>query len=385
MKISAYYPNYFKDYGIAHASYYVMKGMQSNQADINLMGITSEKIFSDGFYRDAIPKWAKSLVYKALPDQTILKLAESIFLNSLSQDVDFAYLWPGVSHGTYKSIKNRGHKIIFEGVNSPAGNIKQILDVEYARLNLPAAHGISQQQIDDELARIALSDYVYSCNPIMRTYFENIGVPKNSILDTTFGLSTSAILADQNLEPQNLASPLTFLFVGSIGVRKGAHLLLKYWVKSNLNAKLKLVGTIEEVLKPLVNQYLTDARIEHIPFTSDLASLYKSADVFILPSLEEGSPLVTYMALGAGLPVIASPMGSGHIIADGVDGFVIEPHDESKWIDCMRLLTEDAELRQKLSQQSKQKALNYTWDVVGADRLKSLVKAEAKKANPLQI
>ena len=375
MKINAYYPNYFKDFGIAHACYYLMKGMQSNQTEISLMGITSDSVFSDSFYRDAIPKWSKSLVYKTLPDKTILKLAESIFLNSLGKDVDFAYLWPGISLSTYQSIKNRGHKIIFEGVNSPAGNIKQILDAEYSNLKLPAAHGITQQYIDDELERIALADYVYSCNPMMRTYFEKIGVPKGNILDTSFGLRASAIFDAENLKPQNQSQPPTFIFVGSIGVRKGAHLLLDYWAKSKLNAKLKLVGTIEEALKPLVNQYLADTRIEHIPFTSDLASLYKSADVFILPSLEEGSPLVTYLALGAGLPVIASPMGGGNIIADGVDGFVIEPHDENKWIESMRLLAEDCALRQQLSQQSAEKALSYTWEVVGANRLDSLIKA----------
>ena len=378
MKISAYYPNYFKDFGIAHACYYLMKGMQSNQSEISLMGISSDPVFSDSFYRDAIPNWSKSLVYKTLPDKVILKMAESIFANTLSKEVDFAYLWPGISHSTYQSIKSRGHKIIFEGVNTPAGNIKIILDSEYASLKLPATHGITQQSIDDELERIVLSDYIYSCNPIMRACFEGIGVPATKILDTSYGLSTSAILDVSSVNPRNQSQAPTFIFVGSIGVRKGVHLLLDYWVKSKLNAKLKLVGTIEAPLMPLVNKYLADERIEHIPFTPDLPSIYKNADVFILPSLEEGSPLVTYTALGAGLPVIVSPMGGGNVIVDGEDGFVIEPHDEGKWVESMRLLAEDAQLREKLSKKSKQKAHAYTWDVVGAARLNSLIKAEGK-------
>lgn len=74
--------------------------------------------------------------------------------------------------------------------------------------------------------------------------------------------------------------------MGSIGVRKGVHLLLDYWLKANLNAKLKLIDTIEDMLKPLVHQYLLDEGIGHVPFTTDLPSIYASADVFILPSLE---------------------------------------------------------------------------------------------------
>ena len=84
------------------------------------------------------------------------------------------------------------------------------------------------------------------------------------------------------------------------------------------------------------------------------------------------------MALGAGLPVIVSPMGGGGIIEDGENGFVIAPHDENRWIDCMRLMSESQELREKLSAHSKTKALNYVWDVVGAERLRSLQNAEGQ-------
>jgi glycosyltransferase involved in cell wall biosynthesis len=166
--------------------------------------------------------------------------------------------------------------------------------------------------------------------------------------------------------------------VGSIGVRKGIHLLLDYWVKAKLNAKLKLVGAIEDAVKPLVTQYLSHENIEHIPFTSDLPSIYKNADIFILPSLEEGSPLVMYMALGAGLPVIVSPMGGGGVIVDNEDGFVVDPHDADKWIERMRQLAESAECRAHLSRQSKVKATHYVWDAVAKDRLQSLAKAESE-------
>jgi glycosyltransferase involved in cell wall biosynthesis len=102
-----------------------------------------------------------------------------------------------------------------------------------------------------------------------------------------------------------------------------------------------------------------------------------NADVFILPSLEEGSPLVMYMALGAGLPVIVSPMGGGGVIVDNEDGFVVDPHDADKWIDRMRQLAESVECRERLSRQSKVKATHYVWDAVAKDRLQSLINAES--------
>ena len=67
-----------------------------------------------------------------------------------------------------KVFKNWGYKIIFEGVNTPAVNIKNILDAEYAALKLLANHGITQETIDDELERLAISDYIYSCSATIR-------------------------------------------------------------------------------------------------------------------------------------------------------------------------------------------------------------------------
>ena len=377
MKIRSYYPNYFADFGLCHACYYLLKGMQTGGHDIKLKSIASESFSNSGFYSDIFPNWSKSIVYKVLSNDNVMRLAESIFLNSLQKYVDIAYLWPAVSLNAYKKIKNSGRKIIYEGVNTHEANSKTILDVEYKRLKLPNLSNISTAKVIDESAKLALADYVYSCSPIMTASMLNNGVPQSKIFQTSYGLSPNEVL-DVSSRFDKINKQPTFIFVGTISLRKGIHLLLKFWVKANLNAKLKLIGTIEDALKLLVSGYLSDRRIEHIPFTLDLASIYKAADVLILPSFEEGSPLVTYLTLGASLPVIVSPMGSGGIIVDGEDGFIIDPYDESKWIECMRQLAESDEPRQKLSANSKQKATNYVWDAVGKRRLNALMQAESQ-------
>ena len=58
----------------------------------------------------------------------------------------------------------------------------------------------------------------------------------------------------------------------------------------------------------------------------DLALLYRAMDVFILPSLWEGLPLVLLKAMAAGLPVIATKVsGAEDIIVDGENGRLIPP------------------------------------------------------------
>ncbi len=374
MRISAYYPNYFYDAGIAGAAYHIVRGMQSPGNKTQLMGLSSTSAFNDAFYKNAIPRWAEPLVYKILPYQNILTIAEAAYCRTLKQN-DIAYLWPGVSLATYQRLKDRGCTIIYEGVNTHEAHSKAILDEAYTQLNLPFTHDVSAEKVIVETAKLELADYVYSCSPIMTESMLNNGIPQHKILQTSYGLSGQSIIDGVYTKAPVQDKQLTFIFVGSISVRKGVHLLLDYWVKAKLNARLQLVGRIEEAIKPLVEQYVGQYNIEHIPYTNDLASVYKNADVFVLPSLEEGSPLVTYMAFGAGIPLLVSPMGGGGVVTDGVEGIVINPYDADAWVEGLQKLAIDAQLRINLAVKSKVKAPFYLWDALGKRRLQSLTEA----------
>ena len=379
MKISAYYPNYFIDAGIAGAAYHILKNMQSPNNQIQLMGIASIPDFKDRFYKNVIPHWAKSVVYKTCSNQNILKFSEASFCKTLKKN-DIAYLWPGVSLATYQRLKERGCKIIYEGVNTHEVHSKAILDKAYAQLNLPFTHDVTEEKVIGEIAKLELADYVYSCSPIMTESMVNNGIPRKKMLQTTYGLSEIAIIDGIYAKPLVTDEQPVFIFVGSISVRKGVHLLLDYWTKAKLNAKLQLVGRIEPAIQSLVDGYIGRDNIEHIPYTDDLASIYKNADVFILPSLEEGSPLVTYMAFGAGLPLLVSPMGGGGVVTDGVEGIVIDPDDADAWIRQLQNLTKNAQLRVNLAEKSKLKAPYYLWDQVAKRRLDMLTEALTTEA-----
>ena len=377
MNISAYFPSYFVDAGIAGAAYHILKGMQSSTNQVQLMGIASIPDFKDKFYTNVIPHWAKPIVYKVFPYQRILSFSEATFCRTLKKD-DIAYLWPGISLATYRRLKERGCKIIYEAVNTHEVHSKAILDKAYSQLNLPPNHDVTDEKVVGEVAKLELADFVYSCSPIMTASMINNGVPAEKILQTTYGLSEQAIVDGVYAQPLVENKQPLFIFVGSISVRKGVHLLLDYWVKAKLNAKLQLVGRIEPAIQKLVDGYLGQHNIEHIPYTNDLSSIYKNADVFVLPSLEEGSPLVTYMAFGAGLPLIVSPMGGGGVVTDGVEGIVIDPYDADAWIEQLQRITRDAQLRVNLAAKSKLKAPYYLWDEVAKRRLNLLTEALGK-------
>jgi glycosyltransferase involved in cell wall biosynthesis len=96
--------------------------------------------------------------------------------------------------------------------------------------------------------------------------------------------------------------------------------------------------------------------------------VYRSADVFAFPTLEEGSPLVSYEAMGIGLPVVTTPMGAGNIIRHGQEGLVIDTRDQDGWVAELQRLAVDAARRRALGEAGRRRAADYTWDKVAGRR-----------------
>ncbi|MEG4235840.1 glycosyltransferase family 4 protein [Microcoleus sp. Pol11C3] len=89
---------------------------------------------------------------------------------------------------------------------------------------------------------------------------------------------------------------------------------------------------------------------------------------FAFPSLEEGSPLVTYEAMANGLPVLTSPMGAGSIARDGKDGIIVSPYDEEALVTGLQQLAGCAELRLRMSDSARSRAQEFTWEKVARRR-----------------
>jgi glycosyltransferase involved in cell wall biosynthesis len=78
-------------------------------------------------------------------------------------------------------------------------------------------------------------------------------------------------------------------------------------------------------------------------------ALLESAAVFVLPSYAEGSPISLLEAMAAGLPAVATAVGGiPDVVADGVNGVLIEPGDVETLVRVLRRLLDDRMLRSRL-------------------------------------
>jgi glycosyltransferase involved in cell wall biosynthesis len=132
--------------------------------------------------------------------------------------------------------------------------------------------------------------------------------------------------------------PLRVLTIGNVGLRKGSPVVWEAARFLGERATFRMVGTIDAPMTVLKdkpdNVVLTGA----VP-RSEIPSHYTWADVFLLPSLCEGSAIVTYEAMMAGLPVICTP-NTGSVVEDGVNGTIVPPFSPDavanaleQWID----------------------------------------------------
>ena len=380
MRINTLFPTYIVSFGNPCVCQSFVQAMYDAGIEVSLYCVSGDNCVRKPFHRFSMPLWAKPLGYKLFSADTWKKYTEWRYLNSF-KDQDLAYIWPGTSVDIYKTIKSAGHMIFTESINTHQAIAKKILDAEFYRLGLKPDHGIDEISIANECAKLALVDYVFSPSSEVTKSLLQAEVLGEKIIQSSYGLNQNDMLLPQEIASRAQRTELTAIFIGRIGIRKGVHLLLDYWVKSGVKGRLKLVGSIEPSARHLVEPYLNRHGIEHVPFTSDLRSVYLNADVFLLPSLEEGSPLVTYLALGAGLPSIVSPMGGGGIINDGYEGLILDPHNADGWIDSIRKVFSDTEFRQKISSNAYNKAEEYLWSNVGRRRVESLLAALAKRTN----
>lgn len=375
MKILTYYPNYYVGYGIPHATFQIHANFQSYTPSSLIVGLTSKPSIKSSFFKEFFPLWSMRFLLKVFSLQQLQRYAEKQLVKLIEREQpDVVYLYPGVSLGVFEVLKAKGLTIVFEAINCHDKFGKRIVDDEYMRLGLPLTYHVSESSVKQYERIVSLSDFVFCPSILVKQSFIDMGVQESKLLDVSYGLCPESILECKTMRIAN--AKVTFVFTGTIDVRKGVLLLLDYWIEAEVDAELLLVGRINPEIEPLLKQKLHgQTNIRHFPFTNDLSSIYANADVFVLASIEEGSPLVTYLALGAGLPVLATPMGGGGVVVDGEEGYLIEPYDKQVWIEKIQQLASDATLRRRMSIKAQQTAKNYTWDKVGKSRYWTLYNA----------
>jgi glycosyltransferase involved in cell wall biosynthesis len=126
--------------------------------------------------------------------------------------------------------------------------------------------------------------------------------------------------------------------------------------------RLEIAGTgaQREDLEREVGRLGLTGRVCFLGWQRDLGPIFRSWDIFAMPSLEEGFGMAGLEAMAQGLPVVATSVGGlPEIVKDGQTGYLVPPSDVMALAGRLRLLIPDSEHRRAMGAAGRERARNH--------------------------
>lgn len=141
--------------------------------------------------------------------------------------------------------------------------------------------------------------------------------------------------------------PLNVLFVGTVELRKGIHYLYDALQRLGSSVTARIIGPVRLTDEGAQRLSSVAEVLGQIP-RSEVKTHFEWADVFVLPSLVEGSATVTYEALTNGTPVVCTP-NAGSVVEAGRTGLIVPVRSGAALADAMAQLAQDRPLLQQMT------------------------------------
>lgn len=188
------------------------------------------------------------------------------------------------------------------------------------------------------------------------------------------------VIDNGNIPPENI-----ILSVGRFIESKKFDELIEIFANLQVNNwKLVIIGADDQKqhisikLKKLIVKYNLQNNIVLNGTTTQIEEWYQKASIFAFTSVSEGFPNVIGEAMSAGLPVIAYDCiaGPSEMIEDNKSGFLIPLNDKDTFIEKLKLLILDEQLRTKMGIEGRKKIQAFEEENI-CDLLKKILLDES--------
>lgn len=173
---------------------------------------------------------------------------------------------------------------------------------------------------------------------------------------------SSTIADDEIFEREDTCNEdsVKILFVGFVRPEKGLEYLLEAVSKLRIDKpwELTIVGSWEPFkdYREKLDRIITYSKIEdrvhwagYASYGSEMSGYLRQSDIFVFPTLSEGTPRVLVEARANGLPVVATNVGGiPTSVTDGKDGLLVPPKDVETLAMAIERVVKDGKLRRSL-------------------------------------
>ena len=282
---------------------------------------------------------------------------------------DLVHAWPRSSIQTFRVTAALGIPALREVPNTHTGYAFAAVAQETERIGLRPpkghSHSFAPKILAREEAEYRYADLLLTPSDFVAQSFLDRGVPETKIARHRYGCDLDRFTP---IDESRSTSGLRAIFVGSLEPRKGLHHALRAWMDSGAceDGRFVVCGSFVDGYREALGPLLDHPSIELHGFVSDPASLMRESDVFLFPSVEEGSALVTYEAQACGCVLLVSD-ATGARVRHGVGGLIHEAGDVLTLTSHLRSVRRDHELLRSLREATLATRESLSWDAAAAE------------------
>ena len=238
---------------------------------------------------------------------------------------------PGQCLQTFKAAKALGIQTVLNHATGPSASMAESLQEEYARvgMNFSKVTRFDEAYRRQEEEEMALADIHCVASTIVVDQLGEKQIPHERIWRVPYGADDAVFFPSESTQQSN--SSFRIIFAGQLTLRKGVRFLLEALAQSDQSDwTVDLYGGASEETESDLNAYQGAPVIRKHGAVSQekLADAFRSANLLVLPSLEEGFGLVVAQALSCGLPCLVSEAtGAKDLITHRKNGSIIPARD----------------------------------------------------------
>ena len=216
---------------------------------------------------------------------------------------------------------------------------------------------------------LELADLILCGSDFVKKTCKTIGIPDEKLKVINYGVDVERfdngkkVLTDKK-------EGLRFIFIGAVGYRKGADILVEAWqelIKRQPKNELHFYGKVElDFPKNIANLHF-HGQVNQAELISDL----RKSDILVFPTTFEGSSYSIYQAMASKLAVITTE-NSGTVLENEKSAIILPIGNPKNWANAMEMLILNPERRNLLAEAAYKKAFDYTWDKYG-EKLKEVL------------
>jgi len=289
-------------------------------------------------------------------------------LPRLQGKIDIIHAWPLGALHTIRAAKRLGIPVALERCNAHTRFAYEAVRTECDRIGvkLPPGHEheFNPDVLRHEEAEYNEADFLLCPSDFVVKTFVAERFPRQKLVRFIYGVDETKFRPSD--EPRAAKPGLTMIFVGVCAVRKGLHFALEAWLKSPASetGRFLIAGAFVPDYQQMLAPMLAHPSVQVLGHRDDIPELMRNADLFVLPSIEEGFGLTCTEAMASGcVPLISD--ACTEVPRHGKHGFIHHVGDIAALTSHMTQLHEDRSLVESMRAACISETPNITWKAAG--------------------